>query len=61
MVQPWGARRYTEDLPPGVLERNNALLAQPVPPGVQTAEQIEACVHAARQTQPTAGKPAWAE
>ena len=44
-----------------MLERNNALLAQPVPAAVQTAEQIEACVNAARQTQPVAGKPAWAE
>ena len=47
-------------LDPATVDRNTQLLQQPVPPQVQTPEQIEAIVKQARAVQATL-PPNWAE
>ena len=43
--------RFTVELPPGLLQRNAELGSLPVPPDVQTKEQLEAIVKEARMPQ----------
>ena len=60
MPSPAPLHRYRTDLAPGVHELNDQLLQRPVPPNVQSSEQIEEIVKAARQAQQVS-KPTWAE
>ncbi|KAK9918051.1 hypothetical protein WJX75_000792 [Coccomyxa subellipsoidea] len=56
MQHPW----FTVNMDPAMMELNAQLLQRPVPPEVQTPEQIEAIVKQARVAQTTMS-PNWAE
>ena len=50
VLKQWWCR-FTVELPPGLLQKNAELGSLPVPPDVQTQEQLEAIVKEARMPQ----------